>query len=157
MRELAGRTCRVEFSMLLSSILARVTAPPPPIMTLLFREGGGGLITIVTWSPGCVSRSAKWNILSSLPTRPIRPETAAASSSSSFHVLFTAHGGLATLRSARFTPTSCCCLPFPLITDILFPRSVSSRFYTRWQTRHPCIVFVCSWKNGFMSWSFSFC
>lgn len=134
MREfLSGRRCSAESSACCCLAVLLVSQPPPPQEFVVPMVRGGGLITIVTWSPGCVSRSAKWNILSSLPTRPIRPETAAAaSSSSSFHVLFTAHRGLATLRSARVTPTSCCCcLPFLLIADILFSRGVPSRFYTR--------------------------
>lgn len=149
MREfLSGRRCRVESSVRCCLAFLLASQPPPPRQEFVV-PGGGGIDhnSHVVASPGCVSRSAKWNILSSLPTRPIRPETAAASSSSSsFHVLFTARGGLATLRSDRVTPTSscCCCLPFPLIADILFSRSVSSRFYTRWQTRHPCIASSCA-------------
>lgn len=100
-RVLSGRRCRAESSVCCCLAVLLVSQPPPPPSRVCCSGGEeeGGLITIVTWSPGCISRSAKWNILSSLPTRPIRPETAAAASSSSlFHVLFTAHGGLATLR-----------------------------------------------------------
>lgn len=133
MREfLSGDRCRVEFSMLLSSILARVTAPPPhPSRLCCSGRWGGGIdhnSHVVAWLCKPV-RKMEHTVKLANSTDPTRDS--AASSSSSFHVLFTAHGGLATLRSARVTPTSCCCLPFPLIADILFSRSASSRFYTR--------------------------